>query len=306
MLGIQWVDVFKGEFNHLGEQILSKYDNVVKRLGRLCPKDFVLWLCPDMKVSTVSFEDREFELTNRRVDILYKVQTVDIGEFYFHLEFQVELNQDFSMRMHEYSTRIQRELKLPVKTVAVFLNSTEPIRQLVPVDRCEFAGKLISEFHYSKIILPDEDWRTILEKGFPALWTLLPLTKIAKNEDQEALAKASVEIEKIPGKELRGELAAIFYLIGGYRYPKVVRQVIGEKLMQDLMESATYREAVESGEKKILLKVLKGRFGEVPQELQNKFSSIAVEDLDMLAEKVGNLRSLKEFKKILTEMTKKK
>jgi hypothetical protein len=281
---------------------LSKYDDVVKRLGRLRPKDLVLWLCPSLKVQDVIFVDREFELTNRRVDILYKVQTADTGDFYFHLEFQSALKQDFSIRMHEYSTRIRRELKLPVKTIAVFLDSTQAIQELVPVDRCEFAGEFISEFRYTKIILANEEWRSVLTKELPALWTLLSLTKIAKGEEQEALGRASEAIEKIPEKELRSELAAIFYLIGGYRYPKVVRQVIGEKLMQDLMESETYREAVEMGEKKILLKVLKGKFGDIPQALQDKLSNITVEDLDILAEKIGTIRSLKEFKKILTDM----
>lgn len=281
---------------------MSKYDDVVKRLGRLRPKDLVLWLCPGLKVQDVAFVDREFELTNRRVDILYKVQTADTGDFYCHLEFQVELTPDFSIRMHEYSTRIRRELELPVKTIAIFLDSTQAIQELVPVDRCEFSGELISEFHYTKIILANEEWRNVLTKEFPALWTLLPLTKIAKGDEQEALNKASAAIEKIPEKKLRSELAAIFYLLGGYRYPKVIRQVIGGKLMQDLMESETYREAVEMGEKKLLLKVLKGKFGEIPQALQDKLCNIAIEDVDILAEKIGTIRTLTEFKKILADM----
>ena len=229
----------------------GKYDDLVKRLGRLRPNDFVQWLCSDLgKVQSVSFEDREFELTHRRVDVLYKVKTKEVGEFYFHLEFQGALKRDFSIRLHEYATRIRREFKLPVRTVAVFLSSTKAIRNLIPVDRCKIAGEVVSEFHYTKLILPRENWKSIIAKRLPALLPLIPLTKIPKGEEQKALAKAADGIESLLDDELRSELAAVFYLVGGYTYPENVRQVIGEKLMLDLMKSATYRETFEAGEKK--------------------------------------------------------
>ena len=133
---------------------MPKYDPIMKRLGRLLPDDFVKWLCPNFNPQQVTFEDREFELTQRRVDLLYKVKTEDVGEFFLHLEFQGAWEKDFSVRLHEYSTRIRREFDLPVKTVAVFLDSSSTIRETEPVDRCELAGELISEFHYTKIILP--------------------------------------------------------------------------------------------------------------------------------------------------------
>ena len=228
---------------------MSKYDDLVKRLGRLCPDDFVRWLFPNLKVKKVSFEDREFELTYRRVDLLYKVNAEKLGEFYFHLEFQVILEDDFAMRLHEYVTRIHRQFGLPVKTVAVFLDSTQAIKDLLPVDRHEFAGELISEFHYTKIILPEEQWSEVMTKGIPALLPLIPLTKIQKGEEKEALSQAAKVIAKLPDKQLRKELAAILYLIGGYDYKEAIKEVIGEKLMLDLMKSATYQETIELGKK---------------------------------------------------------
>ena len=229
---------------------MAKYDDLIKRLGRLCPKDFIHWLFPGLNIQKISFEDREFELTYRRVDLLYKIKSKRLGEFYFHLEFQGELTEGFSIRLHEYATRIRKEFGLPVKTVAVFLDSTKAIEELLPIDRCEFDGQVVSEFHYTKIILPNEKWQDILAKGIPALCPLLPVTKIPKGEDREALSQAAKNIEQISDKALRGELAAILYMVGGYDYKEAIRQVIGEKLMLDLMESATYRETFEAGEKK--------------------------------------------------------
>ena len=63
-------------------------------------------------------------------------------------------------------------------------------------------------------------------------------------------------------KELRGELAAILYLLGGYKHKKAIGQIIGEKLMLDLMKSVTYREAVESGEKKKAKTIAKNMLAE--------------------------------------------
>lgn len=292
------------------DRSLAKYDDIVKRLGRLRPQDLVSWLCPNLKVQKVSFEDREFELTHRHIDILYKAET-NKGEFYIHLEFQVQLTEDFAIRLHEYSTRIYREFKLPVKTIAVFLESSSSIEALKPIHRCEFAGDLISEFHYTKVILPDEYWKDILKKEIPALLALIPLTKIPKGEEQDALKMASHSIEKISDKQLRAELAAIFFLIGGYIHPKTVKQVIGEKLMQDLMESSTYREAVELGEKmakkKDILKALQIKMGNISQEIKDNLSMVSlVEDLEALFEKALTVKTLKEFEKALAEISKKK
>ncbi len=241
---------------------LSKYDDIMKRLGRLRPHDFIEWLCPELQsIQKVSFEDREFELTHRRVDTLYLIDEKDIGKFLLHLEFQAQLKDDFSIRMHEYSTRIRKEYKLPVMTVALFLESGKDVINLDPVDRCELAGKLISEFHYTKIILPENDWRTVIDKKIVALLPLIPLTKIPKGEELKALNEAKESIENLSDQILKGEMAAIFYLIGGYRYKEFIRKIIGEKLMLDLMQSDTYRETIEIGElkerKKIATNMLK-------------------------------------------------
>ena len=285
---------------------MSKYDDLMKRLGRLRPNDFVQWLCPEIKkIESVSFEDREFELTHRRVDLLYKVNTTDVGAFLFHLEFQAQLKPDFSIRMHEYSTRIRRDSKLPVKTVAVFLDSTPAIRKLEPVDRCDFFGEVISEFRYTKIILPDEGWKNILGKGIPVLYSLIPLTQIPKEEEDKALREATQCIESLLDQKLRSELAAALYLLGGYSCSGTMKKIIGERLMQDLMQSETYRETIEIGVKKSILKVLQARFDAMPEKFEDKLNMIAsTENLDLLLEKAATVQALKEFQIILTEMSK--
>lgn len=291
---------------------MAKYDDLVKRLARLCPKDFVQWVCPKLqKIENVSFEDREFELTYRRVDTLYKVRAKTTGEFFLHLEFQANLSDDLSLRLHEYSARIHRELKSPVKTVVVFLDATPAIKSLESVDRMDLAGEPISEFRYTKIILPEEYWESVIAKGLPALWPLIPFTRIPQGEERQALHKAVDAIDHLQDAQMRAELAAVLYLLGGYAYSGTIEAVIEEKLMLDLMQSETYRKMAESaqkngevkGEVKALLKILKRMFGPIPPTLQKQIEEIkSVKKLDTLIDTVLTSTSLDEFRAKMEEL----
>lgn len=282
---------------------MSKYDELVKQLAVLRPKDFIEWVCPHIhNIEKVSFEDREFPLTYRRVDTLYKVKAKEVGKFFVHLEFQASLSSDLSIRLHEYSVRIRRQLKSPVMTVVVFLNSTPAIKAFEPVDRLEFAGT-ISEFHYTKIILSEQRWLEIINKGLPALWSLIPLTRIPKGDERQALSKATEAIEHIPDKELRGELAAVLYLLGGYRYSGTIKEIMKEKVMQDLMQSKTYHKMAEEermrgklqGKLEDLLNILSRR-DKVSKKLQKRLQAIqSLEKLDNLIDIALTTESLAEF-----------
>jgi predicted transposase YdaD len=281
---------------------VAKYDELIKSIAKLRPNDFVQWVCPRFqKISNISCEDREFAFTHRRVDTLYKVQSQEVGTFYVHLEFQVGLRKDFPLRLQEYSARMHREFKTPVKTVVIFLNCTKAIEKLVTVNRFELAGELISEFRYTKIILPKEYWKDIVNKGFPALLPLVSFTKIPLGEEREALGKAAEGIETIPNPELRGELGAALYLLGGYKYSGVIKEVIRRKLMQELMESKTYQEMAEAvkveSKLEYLLKVLETRFTQkLPKKLQKQLKDIqSLEKLDRLFELAIKSASIAEF-----------
>ena len=290
---------------------MAKYDNLLKGLARLSPKDFVQWLCPQFpKIEKVTFVDREFELTYRRVDTLYKVKAKQVGDFLLHLEFQATLSDDLSMRLHEYSARIHRALKLPVKTAVVFLDSTSAIKTLEPVDRIEVGGEIVSEFHYAKIVLPEEYWETVIAKGLPAILPLIPFTKIPKGEEKQALSKATEYIENLQDTQIRAELAAVLYLLAGYSYSETIDEVIKEKLMLDLRQSETYRKMAEmeqrTGEmmkaREALVKILNRLFGQISPELQKQLEVIrSVKRLDTLIDLALASNSLEDFQAKMNE-----
>jgi hypothetical protein len=291
---------------------LAKYDEIVKRLGRLRGKDFIQWFCPELNIleENISFEDREFEkvITTRRVDLLYLVKKENGEQFYFLLEFETGSYTDYEFRFLEYFVFVWRGVKLPIKPVVIFLNSTRTIQNNPTSLQCKIEEEQICDFRYTKVILPEKNWKWVLEKKLVALLPLLPISQIPKEEEEEALKETIEQIEKIPDEEQRAEIAGAFYLIGGYKYKKTIDKFIGEKLMEDLMESETYREAVELGEKKSIIRVLKARFKveEVPSPIKGKLDFVKIiEDLDILVDKAALVETLEEFENDLNEIVKK-
>lgn len=298
---------------------MGKYDDVVKHLGRLRGEDFVRWIYPELKITkeNISFEDREFEKVNtsRRVDLLYKVRREEGKEFFFLLEFETGSYSDFHLRFLEYFAFVLRGVNLPVKPVVVFLNSTKMIEEIPCKIECRIEEELICEFHYTKIILPEEGWKKILEKELIALLPLIPFSKIPSEEKEEALKRTIEAIERIENKEERAEIAGAFYIIGGYKYEESVRRMLGEKLMEELMQSGTYKEIFEKGketgaeeaEKRTILRVLRARFKKEFPQIEEKLKMVEdSKDLDSLADKAALANSIEEFENVLTELIKKK
>ncbi|MEK7486768.1 MAG: hypothetical protein AABZ60_20790, partial [Planctomycetota bacterium] len=155
-------------------------------------------------------------------------------------------------------------------------------------------------------ILPELHWKDILDLNLSVLLPLIPLTKIEKGEEGKAVEATIAKIKKIKESPQRGEIAAILYLICGYRYPKALKQLMGEQLMKDLMESVTYREAVESGQRDSIFKVLKARFQKIPKDLKEKLNDISNDSLDQVIEEAATLKTLKEFETSLKKILSKK
>lgn len=294
---------------------MGKYDDVVKHLGRLRGEDFIKWVYPDLPITknNISFEDREFEKVSisRRVDLLYKVKTEKREEFYFLLEFETGSYKDFHYRFLEYFTLIWSVLDRPVKPVVVFLNSTKTIQNNQCQIECKIEEEVICQFQYTKIILPEEPWRKVLEKKLIALLPLIPFSQIPKEEKEEALKRTIEEIEKIEDKQQRAEIAGAFYILGGYKYEKPMKRLIGEKLMEELMMSGTYKEIFEKGEEKAIkrniLKILKVKFKKEFPQIEEKLNSIeGLKELDILVEKAALANSIEEFEMALNELLKKK
>jgi hypothetical protein len=287
----------------------------VKHLGRLRGEDFVHWIYPDLKITkeNICFADREFEKvsTTRRVDLLYHVKKENGEGFHFLLEFETGSYVDFHLRFLEYFAFVCKGVGGPVKPVVVFLNSTKTIQNNLSNFECKIEEEVICQFQYTKIILPEEHWKLVLEKKLIALLPLIPIAKIPEEEKEEALKKTIEEIEKIEDKQQRAEIAGAFYIIGGYKHESAIKRMIGEKLMEELMMSGTYKEIFEKGEekgeekaeKRSILKILKTKFKKEFPQMEEKLNSIeGLNELDLLVERAVLANSIEEFELALNEL----
>jgi hypothetical protein len=281
---------------------VARYDEPLKCLGRLCPNDFIKWLCPQMNVHSnqIHFEDREFEIVRRSVDLLYSIKNSELGKFHLHLEFQGSLKDDFVLRLFEYSTLIHKNTMLPVKTVAIFLENTAEIEALSTVYQNKLGSEVFSEFRFTKIILSKEPWRDILDKKLPALFPLIPFCAIKEGEELEALQETQNALENLSDERLKLNLETVFVLLGGYQFPKVIRQLIGEKRMKDLMESAIYQDMVKDTKVEAILVFLEARFGQISDNLKSKLRQTQSADtLKVLTKSAATVHHLEEFEKLL-------
>lgn len=285
---------------------MAKYDPLAKRIGRLKPLDFVKFAYPKSKVEEITFEDREFEFTHKNVDLLLKVKSKEEGEFYFHLEFQGNITEKtFLERMLVYSARIMEEFGKPVKTMVIFLRSTKEIRELPSPMKWSLAGEDLISLNYTKFILPEENWKNLLKKGMEAFLPLIPLTKIPKGEEKEALKQTIEKIERIKDPKIRQEFAALFYVVGQDNYEKnLIETLIGGKLMAELLESKTLQSFKDEGKieksKELMIELLEHRFKKLSKKLKDKIALLQdQEQLDSLYRHALKVYDLTEFEKLI-------
>lgn len=288
---------------------MSRYDEPLKRLGRLRPNDFIQWLCPKIKtLKRIRFEDREFEIVRRSADLLYRIKSAEEEEFCLHIEFQGILKDDLVLRLFEYSTLIHKNTRLPTQTVVVFLENTPAIESLSTTYQNKLGSTVFSEFRFTKLVLPKMSWRDILEKGLPALFPLIPFCEIKEEEEFEALQQTEQALQHLEDKKLKLELETLFAVLGGYQFPELIRQLLGEKRMRELMESAIYQDMFKQAtdEAKIkksqeaIIVFLEARFGQTSVNLKDKLNQIQSEEtLNVLTKSAATAHSLEEFEKLL-------
>lgn len=151
--------------------------------------------------------------------------------------------------------------------------------------------------------MPKESWRDILKKGFPALLPLIPFCAIKEEEALEALQETEKALENLEDDRLKLELETVFAVFGGYLFPNLIRKVLGENRMKDLMESVIYqdmvRDATVKSKQEDILSFLEGRFNHISDETKRKIMLIQSEEaLKLLVKSAATVQSLKDFEKL--------
>jgi predicted transposase YdaD len=139
---------------------------------------------------------------------------------------------------------------------------------------------------------------------------LLPFAALAKAENPESiLQEVAQRIENITDLSQKGDIAAAAAVLAGL---VLDRQVIRRILRRDIMrESTIYQEILEEGEqigvikgeqigvikgeRRIILRLLKSRFGELPRLIESQLAELPVDRIEILSEVLLNFSTLQDL-----------
>lgn len=161
----------------------------------------------------------------------------------------------------------------------------------------------------------------LFARGDPGLVPWIPLARFAEPVE-EVFKRCREEIDRAASPDERGNLLAVtqvlarlkfndpslLKILGGRKLmiespliEEVFQEVYGERLEKEVQERVQreLQERVLNRSRTDLLRVLRGRFGEAPQDVVDRIQTLSEERLDELLEFVGACPSLEAFRERL-------
>ena len=95
---------------------MDRYDEFLKELLRVAPRDFLHFLFPEENTECwkIQIHKKELSYVSRRADHFVRILTERGEEFFLHVEFQFEPNRKLPFRLHTYRVLLEEEEELPV------------------------------------------------------------------------------------------------------------------------------------------------------------------------------------------------
>ncbi len=285
------------------------YDNLCKTLIESNPQPFLRWLLGEnFSEATESVQVLKTELSVEPIRADF-VSFLQVGSQILHIEFQTVGDRDMPLRMLDYYVRLYRLHRCPIQQIVIFLQETNS--PLVRLDRFETTNTLHS---YRVVRLWEEDATLMLND-----WALLPFAVLARSpQPEEMLRTIAQKIEQIELSKERANIATYAYMLGGLRYSKeILSQLLREEIMR---ESVTYQDllakgvkqgiqqgvkqgiqqgvkqgiqqGVKQGELDLALRLLRRKFGALPDRLVKKIKALSLKRLEAFGEALLDFQSL--------------
>ncbi|MDX2256324.1 MAG: DUF4351 domain-containing protein [Pseudanabaenaceae cyanobacterium bins.39] len=281
------------------------YDNLCKTLIESNPQPFLRWLLGETfskNAESVQVLKTELSVEPIRADF---VSFLQVGSQILHIEFQTVGDREMPLRMLDYYVRLYRLYRCPIQQIVIFLQETKS--PLVRLDRFETNSTLHS---YRAVRIWEEDPTLMLNEPI-----LLPFAVLARSPQPEEMLKIIAQkIEQIEVSKERANIATYAYMLGGLRYRKeILSQLLREEIMR---ESVTYQallakgiqqgvqqgiqqgvqqgiqQGVKQGELDLTLRLLRRKFGELPDRLVKKIKALSLKRLEAFGEALLDFQNL--------------
>jgi predicted transposase/invertase (TIGR01784 family) len=274
--------------------IALAYDNTCKYLAEKYPADFARWLLAS-DTTDIQVLKTELNLEPIRADSVIFLQ---IANQILHLEFQTtpQSTPPLDFRMLDYYTRFKRQYWCEIVQVLVFLQptSSEVAFQTQYIDTN-------TTHRYRVIRLWEEDPTPLLVNS-----ALLPLATLARTDSPvDLLNQVAAAVDMIEERDERQNISACVQVLAGLRFEKnLITQLFREEVMQ---ESVIYQDILQKGLQQglqqgeergkkqeaieLILRLLTRRIGNVQPEIEQQIRSLAITQLEDLAEALLDLTS---------------
>jgi hypothetical protein len=270
-------------------------------------REFLELFYPDVAArldfSRVTFLDKEMftdvpEGSQRELDLVAEVYTLD-GEpelVYLHLEVEAERRRTFPHRMFEYYALLRLRRKSPVFPVVVYLSPGAGGLTQETYTETLF-GREILTFRYECVGLPDlsaDDYLEVDNLLAPGLSALMKTSRLGRTFQKIISIRRTVERDLDEARKALLLNIIETYLKLSETEEEEFRRMISQEESQEVRQVLTVYEV--RGMHKVLLKMMRAKFGELPEDVVAKVQAIQDEaELGMLTERAVKANSLEEI-----------
>ncbi len=272
-----------------------------KRLINLAPDAWVQWVTQRPEVVAKEILGSEFQWISRETDVLVKAYSPTHGDFLVLNELQLRYTTQMPLRMRAYTALAQERYRLPTYPVLVNILPPPSTLTIVSSYEQEFLG-LRAIQDYRVINLWEIDAEIVFQQPLPSL---LPFVPILRGGGEVSVVQRA--LQALRADVQLNQLESLLAFFASFVLDTPLVQQIMRWDMAVLRESPWYQEieqrgiqqGVQQGARQQLIRVLRRRFGEIPQEVETRLESESVEQLENLMDSAIAVSSLDEFVQVL-------
>ncbi|AIE76137.1 DUF4351 domain-containing protein [Synechocystis sp. PCC 6714] len=230
--------------------------------------------------------------------------------FLIHVEAQASAKGNFNQRMFHYFARLHAKFDLPVYPIVLF-SYDRPLKPALQGYCVNFPDFPVLTFNYRVIQLNQLNWRDFLSQPNPIASALMAKMQIAPTDRPKVKAECLRLLVTLKLDPARMQLISGFvdtYLTLNPEEESVFRSTIAELDSPDqeqVMQLTTswMRQGIEQGQKSLLHKLIKHRFGELDDEILAKVEQLTVPQLEELGEVLLDCADVTDLEQWLQKST---
>jgi hypothetical protein len=225
------------------------------------------------------------------IDLLVEVKLAGQDKtFLFHLEAQSYSESQIGRRMFYYLARLHQNYVKDIYPIVIF-SFDRPYRAENDTFKIEFPNRKVLEFRFHAIQLNRLNWRDYIDRPNPVAAALMAKMKIAKRDRPKVKAECLrllVTLKLDPAKtRLISKFVDTYLRLNAQEEQTFQAEIdkLGVAQKEAIMQVTTSWEetGIEKGQRSLLNLLLEQKFGQLPDALSDRISSLSPDKLSTLA-----------------------